>query len=125
MPSELSSPKSSSSLKLAALSTRDAQSSQWREAEQEGAALTTLHPSRATGYADGDLAWLSSDTGIIQVRLQFDPNQRPEIILMDKGGWHRKGRCTNALIPAELTGDGECAVYYDTPVTLEPTAGRE
>ena len=125
LPSELSSPKSSSSLKLAALSTRDAQSSQWKEEEQEGPALATLHPSRATGYADGDLAWLSSDTGKIQVRLRFDPNQRPEIILMDKGGWHRKGRCANALIPAELTDDGECAVYYDTPVTLEPIAGRE
>ena len=125
LPTELSSPRSSSPLKLAALSTRDAQSSQWKEEEQEGPALATLHPSSAAGYTDGDLAWLSSDTGQIQVRLRFDPKQRTEIILMDKGGWHRKGRCANTLIPAELTDDGECAVDYDTPVTLKPIASLE
>jgi hypothetical protein len=28
------------------------------------------------------------------------------------------GRCANALIAAELTDDGQGAVYYDTPVRL-------
>jgi len=125
LPQEILTPQSSRSLKLAALSTRDAQSSQWKEEEQKGPALATLHPSSAAGFSDGDLAWLTSDAGRIQVRLRLDPHQRQEIILMDKGGWHHKGRCANALITAELTDDGQCAVYYDTPVTLKPIASLE
>ena len=37
---------------------------------------------------------------------------------MEKGGWHSAGRSANALIHAELTDDGECAVYYDELVTV-------
>jgi hypothetical protein len=52
------------------------------------------------------------------VQLHFDSKQRPEVVLMDKGGWLSAGRCANALVKAEVTDAGGCAVYYDTPVRL-------
>ena len=52
------------------------------------------------------------------VRLKFDDQQRPDVLLIPKGGWLHSGHCGNALIPAKLTDAGECAVYYDTPVRL-------
>ena len=44
--------------------------------------------------------------------------QRFGVVLMDKGGWLKSGRCANALIPARTTDAGDGAVYYDTPVRL-------
>ena len=62
--------------------------------------------------------WLSTECGKLEVKLKFDNQQRTDILLMDKGGWHNSGRSANSLIKAELTDDGECAVYYDTPAEL-------
>ena len=99
---------------LAALSTPDAQGSQWASKDQEGPATATVHPDVANGFKDGDRVRLCSRKGEIEVYLRTDPNQRRDVVLMDKGGWLRSGRCANALIEAECTDDGECAVYYDT-----------
>ena len=44
--------------------------------------------------------------------------QRVDVALMEKGGWFFAQRSANSLVSAELTDDGECAVYYDTPVTF-------
>ncbi len=105
-------------LKLAALSTARAQSSQWRPAEQEGPATATVHPDAVPEARTGQLARLRSRVGELTVVLQLDPQQRPDVVLMEKGGWLHAGRCANALVPAELTDDGECAVYYDTEVSV-------
>ena len=56
----------------------------------------------------------------IVVRLRFDTRQRPDVVLMEKGGWLSAGRCANALIRGEETDAGGCAVYHDTPVRLLP-----
>jgi hypothetical protein len=40
-------------------------------------------------------------------------------MLMEKGGWLSAGRCANALVKAQLTDAGGCAVYYDTPVRIK------
>jgi hypothetical protein len=52
------------------------------------------------------------------VRVRLDPRQRRDVALMDKGGWHHRGRCANALVRARTTDAGGGAVYYDTPVRL-------
>jgi anaerobic selenocysteine-containing dehydrogenase len=105
-------------LLLAALSTKDAQASQWPSRAQRGPATATVHPDAAPGFADGDEAVVESEVGSLTVRLGFDPRQRRDMLLMDKGGWLQAGRCANALIPARETDHGGCAVYYDTPVRL-------
>lgn len=107
-------------LRLAALSTADAQSSQWSSLQQQGPATVVLHPDRAGNLNDGDLAELRSARGTLRVRLQLDPRQRRDTVLMEKGGWLQAGRCANALITAEETDHGGCAVYYDTEVSLSP-----
>lgn len=105
-------------LTLSALSTARAQSSQWLASEQSDLALVRLHPSVVPNGKDGDEAELRSERGVLRVRLQLDEKMRPDMVVMDKGGWLYRGRCANALITAELTDDGEGAVYYDTPVSV-------
>ena len=109
---------SESPLRLAALSTSMSQASQWPTDTQTGPATAVVHPSVAPDHNDGDVATVSTERGSLQIRLKFDSNQRPDVLLMDKGGWHSAGRSANALIDAELTDDGECAVYYDTPAVI-------
>jgi anaerobic selenocysteine-containing dehydrogenase len=105
-------------LLLAALSTKDAQASQWPSRAQQGPATATVHPDAAPGFRDGDLAEVESEVGSLTVKLKLDPRQRRDMLLMDKGGWLQTGRCANALIRARETDAGGCAVYYDTPVRL-------
>ncbi len=63
---------------------------------------------------------LESEIASIRVKLRFDANQRRDVALMDKGGWHQRGRSANALVPAAVTDAGGGARYYDTPVRLLP-----
>ncbi|MEM7455360.1 MAG: molybdopterin-dependent oxidoreductase [Planctomycetota bacterium] len=105
-------------LRLMALSTDEAQAAQWQPEQQEGPATLTVHPDAAADFADGDVVVVGSNIGQMSVRLKFDPTQRTDIALMDKGGWLSNGRCANALTRGELSDEGECAVYYETPVRL-------
>lgn len=105
-------------LLLMALATERAQASQWSREDQTGPATAIVHPDAARGFADGDLATLESDLASLVVRLRFDPRQRTDVVLMEKGGWLSAGRCANALVRARETDDGGCAVYHDTPVRL-------
>jgi anaerobic selenocysteine-containing dehydrogenase len=107
-------------LLLMALSTERAQSSQWPARRQDGPAEVTVHPDAANGFASGDVVRLESAVASMEVRLRLDGRQRRDVALMDKGGWLHRGRCANALVPAELTDAGEGAAYYDTPVRLLP-----
>lgn len=107
-----------SGLQVTALSTRKSQASQWPTESQVGPADAFVHPSAVPGYKDGDIVTLTSERSTLNVRLRLDANQRPDVLLMEKGGWHAEGRSANSLIKAELTDDGECAVYYDSTVTV-------
>jgi anaerobic selenocysteine-containing dehydrogenase len=106
------------SMHVTALSTNKSQASQWPPETQTGPADAAVHPSSVPGYNDGDVVTVSTERGSIQVRLCFDERQRPDVLLMDKGGWHSAGRSANSLINAEVTDDGECAVYYDTAAVI-------
>ncbi len=105
---------------LMALSTDKSQASQWPDRAQQGPALCTVHPQAANGFADGDDALLESEIGSIRVKLRFDVKQRRDVALMDKGGWHHRGRSANTLVAAAVTDAGGGARYYDTPVRLLP-----
>ena len=54
--------------------------------------------------------------GSIRVRLRFDPAQRPDVVIVPKGGSYDRGNCANALVRARLTDDGEGAAYLDCRV---------
>jgi len=106
-------------LLLMAFSTEKAQSSQWAHPRaQEGPALATVHPEAAGGLADGAIARIESEVGAMDVKLRFDARQRKDVVLLDKGGWLRDGRCANTLVPARTTDAGGGAVLYDTPVRI-------
>ena len=101
-----------------ALSTARAQCSQWPSRLQHGPVVATVHPSAAGGFNAGDVVLVESEIGSMKVELRFDEGQRKDVLLMPKGGWRSRGRCSNSLIRAETTDAGEGALYYETPVRL-------
>ena len=107
-------------LLLTSLATAPVQGSQWLNGAQDDHLSATVHPDSANGHQNNELVTLESEHGKLTVRLKLDPNQRRDIALVPKGGWLNKGRCANALIKAEVTDAGDCAVYYDTPVRIAP-----
>jgi anaerobic selenocysteine-containing dehydrogenase len=96
-------------------STEQSQSSQWAIPEPD-LLHATCHPSAAAGFADGDIVRLESAVGSIRVRLRFDPSQRPDVVIVPKGGSYDRGNCANALVKARLTDEGEGAAYLDCRV---------
>ena len=106
-------------LRFGALSTDKSQAAQWQAVDQQGPGEIRIHPDAANGFSDGDLVTVRSETGSMQVKIRLTENQRSDLALMDKGGWFSQGRCANALIDAEASDEGLCAVYYDTPGRLE------
>jgi anaerobic selenocysteine-containing dehydrogenase len=109
-------------LTLMALSTEDAHSSQWSRT-LEGPAVATVHPRAAGALADGSLARLESPIGTMVVRVKHDPRQRPDIVLLPKGGHLKDGRCANLLVRARATDHGGGAAYYDEAARLVPIPG--
>lgn len=107
-------------LLLTAIATPKSQASQWPSDKQQGPAAVTVHPEAAAAFREGDRVRIESALGAIEVVLRFDERQRRDIALMDKGGWYRRGRAANVLVPAATTDAGGGAVYYDTPVRLLP-----
>ena len=119
---DLLEPADVAGLQVTALSTGKSQASQWTSEEQEGYAEAVVHPSSVPGHADGDVARIATVHGSMDVQLKFDERQRPDVLLMEKGGWHFRSRSANALIQGELTDDGQCAVYYGTVATVADAA---
>jgi len=108
-------------LRLTAVSSGKSQGSQWPTNSQVGPAEAIVNPATVVGHNAGDVVSLKTAVGSMDVKLSFDATQRTDVVLMDKGGWHSARRSANALIEAELTDDGECAVYYDTPAEISAT----
>lgn len=104
-------------LRLMALSTPRAQSSQWA-ATPELPIEARIHPESAAGLREGEIAELESAQGSIPVRLVFDSEQRRDVALLPKGGHLSWRASANALIRANLTDLGEGGVLYDEPVRL-------
>ncbi|MCB9608581.1 MAG: molybdopterin-dependent oxidoreductase [Polyangiaceae bacterium] len=106
-------------LRLMALSTPRAQSSQWAT-KPELPLEARIHPETASGFTDGAVVDLESAHGSMPVRLVFDPDQRKDVALLPKGGHLAWNASANALITAQLTDLGEGGVLYDEPVGLRP-----
>jgi anaerobic selenocysteine-containing dehydrogenase len=104
-------------LRLLALSTERAQSSQWSR-KPEGPAEVTVHPDAAPGIPDGGTAVLESARGTLTVRVVHDRRQRKDVLLAAKGGHLRDGQCMNVLISARTTDIGEGGALYDEWVRL-------
>ena len=109
-------------LRLMALSTEKAQSSQWAH-PPEGLVEVTVHPDAAAGVPDGGTAQLESALGALTVRVRHDRRQRRDVALLPKGGHLSGGRCANALTRARLTDLGEGAALYEEHARLRPAYG--
>ncbi len=109
-------------LVLMALSTPEAQSSQWAQSATKPGSPpeVTVHPGAAQGVADGGLCRVESPLGAIVARLRHDPLQRRDVVLAAKGGHLRDGGCFNALVRARTTDLGEGGALYDERVRIVP-----
>ena len=106
-------------MSLLAVSTPEAQSSQWTGRAPSGPPDVHVHPDAAAGIADGAVGRLVSQLASLQVRVRHDATLRPDVALMAKGGQLRDGQCPNILIRAIETDIGGGAAYYDEGVRLE------
>lgn len=106
-------------LKLMALSTEKAQSSQWVKGPPSRAEVT-VHPEAAGGIPEGAVARLESRVAAIDVVVRHDARQRRDVALMPKGGHLSNGTCANALTEARVTDAGEGAALYEQLVRLVP-----
>jgi anaerobic selenocysteine-containing dehydrogenase len=108
-------------LQLMALSTRDAQSSQWA-GPVPNPLVASVHPEAAGGLADGAKAWLCSRLGRIEVAVRHDARQRRDVALLPKGGHLHLAACANSLVEPRLTDLGGGGALYEQGVRLEPLA---
>ena len=106
-------------LQLGSFSTPKAQSSQWSVPWDDEPVEARCHPDSAAGVPDGGRARITSRIGSMRVRLRHDPDLRPDLVVVPKGGWLRHGAAANALVRAATTDLGLGAAYYDERVRLE------
>ncbi|MBL8841355.1 MAG: molybdopterin-dependent oxidoreductase [Planctomycetes bacterium] len=104
-------------LRLLAVSTPKAQSSQWAEPPPSPPEVR-VHPAAAGALADGAAAWLESVLGRLAVTVRHDDAIHRDVLFMAKGGQQRSGDCANLLVRAALTDAGEGGALYDEPVRL-------
>lgn len=117
-------PDESRPFTLLAASTPKGQASQWSLPVPEGPPEARVHPEVADAHGgDGAVVELFSAVGALVVRLVADDAVRPDVVLMEKGGQLRHGRCANQLVAAVETDEGGGAAYYDELVGLRPVAG--
>jgi anaerobic selenocysteine-containing dehydrogenase len=106
---------------LLSISTPKSQCSQWANAPELPLPLT-VHPSAAPGFADGEVCEIESVIGRMPVRIVLDPDQRPDIALLPKGGPRAASACANMLIRAQTTDLGEGGALYEECVRIVPRA---
>jgi len=104
-------------LSLLALSTREAQSSQWAF-EAPGILEATVHPDAAQGVPDRGRCHLESQLGRLEVILRHDDRQRRDVVLLPKGGHQHLAACANSLLEARLTDLGEGGALYEQSVRI-------
>ncbi|MDR1777200.1 MAG: molybdopterin-dependent oxidoreductase [Desulfovibrio sp.] len=83
--------------------------------------------ARRQGLADGEPALLSNQNGEAAVRICAKSGQRPDIIVVERGGWLKAGHGLNRFTPSRGSRVGNGTPYYDTHVSLQPlfTSGAQ
>jgi len=99
-------------------STKQSQASQWAGRGIGDRVWVVTHPDAVPGADDGDDVEIRSVVGSLVARLVHDPQQRPDVAIVPKGGAFDPGHCANALIPARPTDQGLGAAYLDTLVRI-------
>lgn len=120
LPAPAARPGSSAPLWLFSNSTEKSQASQWAGRGLGDRLWVVAHPAAVPGMADGARVRLESVVGSLAAELRLDPNQRPDVAIVPKGGHFDRGQSANALIPATATDLGLGAAYLDCLVRITP-----
>lgn len=108
-------------LHLLAQASAEAINSQIGEDLQDGPIPARINPELAeqAELEDGQEARLTSPRGSLRVRVELDPQVRPDIVAITKGGWARLRRSMNVLVEPRFT-KGTGAAYNHNFVRIEP-----
>lgn len=99
-------------------STEKSQASQWSGKGLGDRVWVRVHPSVVPRRAAGDAVQVESRIGRLEAELQLDPELRPDVAIMPKGGHYDRGHSANALIEARPTDLGMGAAYLDCRVRI-------
>ena len=99
-------------------STEKSQASIWSGKGLGEHVWVAVHPAAVPGIPDGALVEVASPTGTLVAQLRHDPEQRPDVAVMPKGGHFDRGHSANSLIEARPTDLGLGAAYLDCLVRI-------
>jgi len=95
---------------------------------RSGPAVAHCHTRTASkrGLSEGQVVEVRSRKGSIKARLNLEPDQRRDIVVVESGGWLKHGRGVNLLTDDSVSFQGEGACYFETGVNLkEPERKKE
>lgn len=84
--------------------------------------LATAEAARL-GLAQGDTVTVRSATGTIRATLRTQEEQRPDVLVAERGGWMKAGHGLNRLTRDLASVVGLGTPYYETCVAVEPSSG--
>lgn len=91
-------------------------------AEHDALPHVTLASAEAArlGLMDGDSVAVRSVTGSVTALLRTRNNQRPDILVAERGGWRKAGHGLNRITRDLSSAVGMGTPYYETSVRVEP-----
>ncbi len=81
--------------------------------------LATSEAARL-GLADGAVVRVESGVGAVKAVLRTGDGQRPDILVVERGGWNKAGHGLNLLTRALSSRVGRGTPYYETCVRVAP-----
>ncbi|MDR3176812.1 MAG: molybdopterin-dependent oxidoreductase [Desulfovibrio sp.] len=72
------------------------------------------------GLRDGDLVRLENGAGSVTAKLTVVEGQRPDIVVVERGGWIKCGHGLNLLTSPVPSRVGDGTPYYDARVAVRP-----
>jgi anaerobic selenocysteine-containing dehydrogenase len=115
-------PGASEPLWLFTNSTEKSQASVWSGKGLGERPWVTVHPAAVPGLQAGQTVVVRSVQGELVAELRLDPQQRPDVAIVPKGGHYDRGHSANRLVAARATDLGLGAAYLDTLVRIAPHA---
>ncbi|MDR0548733.1 MAG: molybdopterin-dependent oxidoreductase [Deltaproteobacteria bacterium] len=71
------------------------------------------------GFSQDELVFVKSPFGQLKAYVNLNPKLRPDLVVIPRGGWDKRGCNVNVLTRALLTKVGEGTAYYQSRVNLE------
>lgn len=91
-------------------------------AEHDPLPVVTLNTAEAVrlGLSDGEFVLVASTVGRLKALLKPDDHIRPDVLITERGGWHKAGHGMNILTKDMSSKVGRGTPFYETRVSVSP-----